>query len=100
VELRFKAPVKARILNKKIAFTQGPITLARDCRLDDITAPVQTGVRNGKNVRAKQVKTSFSSNVAYEIATKEGKITLCDYAQAGKNFDDEECNITVWQERK
>lgn len=100
VEVRFKAPVKARILNKKIAFTQGPITLARDCRLDDITVPVQIGARNGKNVRAKQVKTDFSSNVAYEITTKKGKITLCDYAQAGKNFDDDACNITVWQERK
>ena len=100
VELRFKAPVKATLLNKKIAFTQGPITLARDCRFGDITSPVQTGARNGKNVRAKRVKNNaFFSNVAYEITTREGKITLCDYAQAGKNFDDEDCNITVWQEK-
>ena len=69
-------------------------------RLGDITSPVQIGARNGKNVRAKRVKNNaFVSNVAYEITTREGKITLCDYAQAGKNFDDEDCNITVWQEK-
>ena len=100
VEVRFKAPVKMWVLNKKIAFTQGPITLARDCRLEDITKPVEIAARNGKNVRAKRMKnTTFSSNVAYEIATKDGKITVCDYAQAGKNYDDENANITVWQER-
>lgn len=100
VELCFKAPVKMELRNNKIAFTQGPITLARDCRFEDITKPVKIAVKNGKAVRAKRIKNEvFSSNVAYEIATKDGKITLCDYAQAGKNFDDEECNITVWQDR-
>ena len=101
VAVSFKAPVKMTVLNKKIAFTQGPITLARDCRFEDITKPVAITARNGKNVRAKRIKNSvFHSNVAYEITTKDGKITLCDYAQAGKNFDDEQCNITVWQEKK
>ena len=100
VEITFKAPVKMWVLNKKIAFTQGPITLARDCRFEDITKPVKIAAKNGKNVRAKRIKnTTFNSNVAYEIATKDGKITLCDYAQAGKNYDDENANITVWQER-
>lgn len=100
VELRFKTPVKMWVLNKKIAFTQGAITLARDCRFEDITKPVAITARNGKNVRAKRVKnTLFNSNVAYEVATKDGKITLCDYAQAGKNYDDENANITVWQEK-
>ncbi len=100
VEISFKAPVKMWVLNKKIAFTQGPITLARDCRFEDITKPVKIAAKNGKNVRAKSVKnTTFNSNVAYEIATEDGKITLCDYAQAGKNYDDENANITVWQER-
>ena len=100
VEISFKAPVKMWVLNKKIAFTQGPITLARDCRFEDIKKPVAIAAKNGKNVRAKRVKnTTFNSNVAYEIMTKDGKITLCDYAQAGKNYDDENANITVWQER-
>ena len=100
VVLRFKTPVKMSVLNKKIAFTQGPIVLARDCRFEDITKPVKISAKNGKNVRAKRIKnTLFSDNVTYKIATKDGKITLCDYAQAGKNFDCEHCDITVWQER-
>ena len=100
IELRFKTPVKATILNKKVAFTQGPITLARDSRFDDITRPVATSARNGKAIRAKRIKNGlFNSNVAYEITTKDGKITLCDYAQAGKNFDDEDSGITVWQDK-
>ncbi|MBQ9714498.1 MAG: glycoside hydrolase family 127 protein [Clostridia bacterium] len=99
VEVCFKAPVKMWVLNKKIAFTQGPITLARDCRFEDISKPVAISVKNGKNVRAKRIKnTTFNSNVAYEITTKEGKITLCDYAQAGKNYDEENSKITVWQD--
>lgn len=101
ISVVFKTPVKAHVLNGKIAFTTGPITLARDCRLDDISVPVQTTARNGKNVRAKRVENkAFTSNVAYEISTKDGKITLCDYAQAGKNLDDERRNITVCQDRK
>jgi len=100
VAVRFKTSVKMWVLNKKIAFTQGPITLARDCRFEDITKPVAITARNGKNVRAKRIKNGvFNSNVAYEITTKDGKITLCDYAQAGKNYDDENANITVWQEK-
>ena len=100
VQLSFKAPVKMAVRNGKIAFTQGPITLTRDCRFDNIEKPVAMQAKNGKNVRAKRIKNNvFSSNVAYEITTKDGKITLCDYAQAGKNFDDEQCNITVWQDR-
>ena len=101
VEIKLKAPVKTSVLNKKIAFTQGPIVLTRDCRFGDIEAPVSVSARKGKPVRAKLIKNeAFDSNVAYEITTKDGKITLCDYAQAGKNFDDDACNITVWQARK
>ena len=101
IEIKINAPVKTSVLNKKIAFTQGPIVLTRDCRFGDIEAPVSVSARKGKSVRAKFIKNEvFDSNVAYEITTKDGKITLCDYAQAGKNFDDDNCNITVWQARK
>ena len=100
VVVRFKVAVRAVLLNKKVAFTRGPIVLARDCRLDDIQKPISMNLRNGKNVRAKQVKnTAFTSNVAYQIQTKDGVVTLCDYAQAGKNYDEEKCDITVWQVR-
>ncbi len=100
VEVKFAVPVRAVILNKKIAFTKGPIVLARDCRFEDIEKPIKTSARNGKNVRAKAVKNElFNSNICLKIKTAEGEITLVDYAHAGKNYDDERCNITVWQER-
>ena len=101
VEVKFRASVKMRVINGKIAFTRGPIALARDNRLDDVAKAVSISVKDGKGVRAKRVKsTAFSVNLAYEIQTKDGKITLCDYAQAGKNFDDENTLITVWQDVK
>lgn len=25
-------------------------------------------------------------------------VKLCDYSQAGKNYDEENCEITVWQD--
>ncbi len=100
IEVKFSMPVHAVILNKKIAFTKGPIVLARDCRFEDIERPLKINARKGKAVRAKIVKNPlFHSNVCVKLHTKEGDITLVDYAQAGKNYDEEHCNITVWQER-
>ena len=101
VDVSFRAPVKMRVINGKIAFTRGPITLARDKRLDDITRPLDMTTKDGKTVRSKRVKnTVFNSNIAVEIKTADGKIRLCDYAQAGKNFDDDDTGITVWQDVK
>ncbi len=101
IKLDWKMPVTAHILNGKIAYTRGAVTLARDCRLDDIEVPVSQNTKDGRAVRAKVVKNGkFKNKLTVEIATKEGVITLCDYSSAGKNFDDENCNITVWQNRK
>jgi len=101
VVVKFTAPVKMSVINGKIAFTKGPIALARDRRLDNIEAPVAIRAKNGKTVRAKAVRnTTFDCNIAYEIKTADGNITLCDYAQAGKNYDDENTGITVWQMKK
>ena len=56
-------------------------------------------VKDGKSVRARRVKnTAFDSNIAFELPTKNGAITLSDYAQAGKNFDDDDTGITVWMD--
>ena len=101
VEVKLASPVKMRVINGKIAFTKGPIALTGDCRLGDISVPLNIKAKDGKSVRAKRVKnTAFDSNLAYEINTPDGKITLCDYAQAGKNYDDEHTGITVWHEKK
>ena len=96
IEIFCPQPVTAESLNGKIAFTKGEVVLARDCRLDEVDKPVR--LKNGEPiVYEKFDNQTFTSNVAFEIATENGKIKVCDYAQAGKNYDDEKCNITVWQ---
>jgi DUF1680 family protein len=98
VEISFRAPVKMRVINGKIAFTRGAITLARDKRLDDIESPLNVIAKDGKTVRAKRVKnTVFNANLTLQLKTRDGKITLCDYAQTGKNYDDDNTGMTVWQ---
>ncbi len=100
VEISFRAPVRMRVINGKIAFTRGAVALARDRRLDDIRRPLDIKVKDGRSVRARRVKNPvFTSNASYEIQTRDGYITLCDYAQAGKDYDDEKSLITVWQDR-
>ena len=101
VEVSFKASVKMHVINGKIAFTKGPITLAKDSRHGDISAPLSMSVRDGKSVRARRVTNdAFPSNISYEIKTRDGNITLCDYAQSGKNYDDENSKISVWMDQK
>jgi DUF1680 family protein len=98
VEISFRAPVKMRVINGKIAFTRGAIALARDKRLDDIESPLNVIAKDGKTVRAKRVKnTVFNANLTLQLKTRDGKITLCDYAQTGKNYDDDNTGMTVWQ---
>ena len=101
IEIRFTAPVKMRVINGKIAFTKGPIVLASDVRHRDPAAPISLAAKDGRTVRAKRVKnTVFDSNAAYEILTPNCTLTLTDYAQSGKNFDDETTGLTVWHVKK
>ena len=101
ITLKFRQPVKMHVLNGKVAFTKGPITLAQDARFDKIERPLNISVADGKNVKAKIVKNElFSSNVAVEIMTKNGGVILCDYSQAGKNFDQSDSELSVWQDVK
>ena len=95
--IRFSAPVKMRVINGKIAFTKGPVALASDVRHQDPATPVSIRAKDLRSVRARRVKnTVFESNVAFELDTADGTLTLCDYAEAGKNYDDEFTGLTVW----
>lgn len=99
IEVSFSAGVKAHILNGKIAFTKGPIVLARDARFGDITKPVPTEKRN--IVKAKRIKNDkFKNNVTYEISVGNERFLVCDYSSAGKDYDDENSCVTVWQNIK
>jgi len=99
IELSYSAVVKERILNGKAAFTKGPIVLARDARFGDITEPVPAWEKNP--VRAKRIKNDkFKNNVTYEINIGKERFLTCDYSSAGKDYDDENSCITVWQNTK
>lgn len=99
IELTYSAHVKEHVLNGKIAFTKGPIVLVRDARFGDITEPVPTGKQN--SVKAKRVKNDkFKNNVTYEISIGNERFPMCDYSSAGKDYDDENSCITVWQNIK
>lgn len=101
IDVRFRAPVRMRVINGKIAFTKGPITLASDRRLGDVNASVDISVRDGKTVRSRRLHSiDFHTNLALGIKTREGELRLCDYAQAGKNYDDESTGLSVWMDVK
>ena len=104
IVLSYKTPVKAVVLNDKVAFTRGPITLCRDERFgEDMSLPISVKIKKDGTVpSAKVVKNEFfDGNLAVKIPTTEGgEITLTDYSQAGKNYDCDNCTISVWNEIK
>lgn len=98
IELKYSAPIREKVLNGKVAFTKGPVVLARDIRLDDIQKPLNIKAKDGKALRAKLVKNQiFKSNATYKIHVGDSDILVCDYASAGKNYDSDSSCITVWE---
>ena len=101
IDVGFTASVKMSVINGKIAFTKGPIALASDVRHRDVGDPIGIKAEDGRYVRTKRVKnTLFNSNVAVELQTADDVLTLCDYAESGKNYDDEHTGLTVWHSIK
>ncbi len=91
--------VERKVLRGKVEFERGPVVLARDERFgEDLKTPVAVSKKSGGTV-AKLVKNDkFYTNETVKIKTKGGEITLCDYSSAGKNYDSENCNMSVWNE--
>lgn len=92
--LKLDMSVKKHILNGKIAFKKGAYVLSQDPRLGCqslsshfLTNDFETQIMENDK---------FPNNVTVRIKTGEQSVVLCDYAQAGKNFDDENCDISVW----
>lgn len=91
--------VKRRILNGKVEFERGPVVLARDERFaEDITLPLNVPKKDGGAVAKAVVNEDFYNNVTLKIKTKNGEATFCDYSSAGKNYDSDNCMITVWSD--
>lgn len=98
ISATWNAPLKAVVRNGKTAFSKGAVVLARDERFKDMDISVAKKFKNGEEVPYKKVKNElFKSNFAAEIKVGDKKITLTDYSEAGKNYDDERCDIAVWQ---
>lgn len=92
VRLELDMSVKVHFLNGKVAFTKGAYVLASDNRLDVVKKFTFSNDVKAITVANKK----FYNNVTVNLKVGQQSAVLCDYAQAGKNYDDENCNISVW----
>ena len=102
VEIAFDMPVVAHTLGRNIAFTRGPVLLARDSRFadGDMTEPFRPGLKDGQRMdcfSAVRVPTddmwmAFSATlpVGSHHENPEGALPttlfFCDYASAGNEW--------------
>lgn len=92
-------PIKTirKILNGKAEYERGPIVLARDERFgEDMKQPVAVPKKEGGAISKLVKNAAFYTNETVKVKTANGEITLCDYSSAGKNYDSENCNMSVW----
>ena len=102
VEVRFDMPVVAHALEHNVAFTRGPVLLARDSRFNDgdLTEPFRKGIEEGQRMPTfAAVRTpsddmwmAFSATlpIGSHHANPEGAnpetVFFCDYASAGNTW--------------
>ena len=102
VEVKFDMPVVAHTLDHSVAFTRGPVLLARDSRFadGDLTEPLRRGIKEGQEMPTfAAVRTpsddmwmAFSATLPLgshhenpEGANPE-TVLFCDYASAGNSW--------------
>ena len=102
VEITFDMPVVAHTLDHAVAFTRGPVLLARDSRFadGDMTEPFRRGIREGQTMPtfaavrspSDDIWMAFSATlpVGSHHANPEGclptTVFFCDYASAGNTW--------------
>ena len=102
VEIRFDMPVVAHVNANHVAFTRGPVLLARDSRFadGDFMEPFRGGLKDGQRMTGfTSVRTpaddfwmAFSailpigSHTANPEAANPTAVTFCDYASAGNTW--------------
>ena len=102
VEVKFDMPVVAHTLDHHVAFTRGPVLLARDSRFadGDLTEPFRHGIKDGQimptfaAVRAPSddIWMAFSatlpigSHTENPEASNPATVFFCDYASAGNTW--------------
>ena len=92
--------VEMQTLNDKIAFTYGPLALARDEQKEDgnIEAPVVPVLHNGHLI-VNQLDAEAGETVRFTVKTEAGDLLLTDYASCGKHWMEERNRISVWLNR-
>ena len=99
VEIWFDMPVVAHKLDHAVAFTRGPVLLARDSRFadGDMTEPFRRGIKDGQKMGGFEAVHAPSDDVwmAFSAVLPLGshhenpegahrtQVTFCDYASAG-----------------
>ena len=102
VEVSFDMPVVAHTLDHNVAFTRGPVLLARDSRFadGDMTEPIRRGIRDGAvmptfaavRIPSDDMWMAFSATlpIGSHSANPEGRLPetvfFCDYASAGNDW--------------
>ena len=102
VEIAFDMPVVAHTLERHVAFTRGPVLLARDSRFadGDLTEPFRRGLKDGQAMPSfRAVRTpsddfwmAFSATlpIGSHHENPEGAlpetVTFCDFASAGNTW--------------
>ena len=102
VELNFDMPVVAHMLDHHVAFTRGPVLLARDSRFadGDLTEPFRKGIVDGQRMKTfAEVRTPsddmwmaftavlpIGSHTENPEANYPSNVFFCDYASAGNKW--------------
>ena len=97
IELYMPMELKEVRLNGKTAYTYGELVLARDSSLEsgDISAPFTPKMPLCYDLDAKD-----GALLRLTLKAEEGDIPLVSYADAGKRWDRERANISVWLNAK
>ena len=102
VEMTFDMPVVAHVLGHNVAFTRGPVLLARDSRFadGDLAEPFRRGIKDGQvmpsfapvRVPSDGMWMAFSATLPVGSHTENPEAALpttvffCDYASAGNEW--------------
>ena len=102
LELKFDMPVVAHTLDHHVAFTRGPVLLARDSRFadGDLTEPFRHGIKDGQimpsfaavRTPSDDIWMAFSatlpigSHTENPEASNPSTVFFCDYASAGNTW--------------
>ena len=102
LELKFDMPVVAHTLDHHVAFTRGPVLLARDSRFadGDLTEPFRRGIKDGQTMPtfaavrtpSDDIWMAFSATLPIGSHTENPEarnpatVFFCDYASAGNTW--------------